>query len=141
MLAVALHCVMLWPKWLPQCQAFLSSCVQKQKREIGSSPHEPFFMVSLPWSRWKRFPRSPFAGITCLDHMITRGCKGVWESKESGKGDWLRPVLTFAELRARTQSDKKNTCPNLPTRQTHLQTTWNIRCEFRNPSAPQSSMP
>ena len=31
--------------------------------------------------------QNPFAGITCLDHLIIPGGKGVWESKESGKGD------------------------------------------------------
>lgn len=36
--------------------------------------------------------QKPFAGITCLDHTITPGCKGVWESQESGKGDWLRSL-------------------------------------------------
>lgn len=91
MLAIVLHCAPKTVHPVPQ-RPFLSGYVQKQKREKGRSPHEPFLIGFSSMIKVETIFQKPFAGITCLDHMITPGCKGVWESQESGKGDWLRSL-------------------------------------------------
>lgn len=70
--------------------------------------------------------QKPFAGITCLDHLIIPGCKGVWESKESGKGDWLRSPQPgtgqsehlWSSGQEHRMIRKKKPCLNLPNRHT-----------------------
>lgn len=95
----------------------------EKEREKGDCPYDCFLVGFSPMVRVEMISQKP----SSRDHM-SRSHDHPWDSKDLTKGGGMppplwdlaqtpgrrnSPVLPFAELRARTQSDE--TCPNFPT--------------------------